>query len=141
MYTDEIVRMSSSLLASLGVRLGEEDLYSQLLAAVKDKRLGRDVVTNQFVSDLSDRTDGKRTFGLSGHTLPSDDSKTGFPHSGILGRSGQVPLRGFHHQTTGNWRSAEKSPQAAFLILCVSCMVVSCGSCGGVTLVEEQPSS
>ena len=68
MYTDEIVRMSSSLLASLGVRLGEEDLYSQLLAVVKDKRLGRDVVTNQFVSDLSDRTDGKRTFGLSGHT-------------------------------------------------------------------------
>ena len=62
--------MSSSLLASLGVRLGEEDLYSQLLAAVKDKRLGRDVVTNQFVSDLSDRTDGKRTFGLPGNTPP-----------------------------------------------------------------------
>ena len=46
LYTDELVRMSSSLLAGLGVTLDEGNLYSQLLTAVKDKQLGRDVVTN-----------------------------------------------------------------------------------------------
>ena len=46
--------MSSSLLDSLGVGLEEENLYPKLLVAVKEKRLRRDVVTNQFVSEISD---------------------------------------------------------------------------------------
>ena len=35
--------MSFPLLASLGVRLDKENLYTSLLAAVKEKKLGRDV--------------------------------------------------------------------------------------------------
>ena len=35
--------MSFPLLASLGVRLDKENLYTNLLAAVKEKKLGRDV--------------------------------------------------------------------------------------------------
>ena len=41
--TDDLVRMSFPLLASLGVRLDKENLYTNLLAAVKEKKLGRDV--------------------------------------------------------------------------------------------------
>ena len=52
--------MSSSLLASLGVGLDEENLYSQLLVAVKEKKLRRDVVTNQFVSEISERMGEQR---------------------------------------------------------------------------------
>ena len=54
MNTDDLVRMSFPLLASLGVRLDKENLYTNLLAAVKEKNLGRDVITNQFVSEISD---------------------------------------------------------------------------------------
>ena len=50
--TDDPVRMSSSVLASLGVRL-DKNLYPNLLAAVKEKRLGRDAVTYQLVSEIS----------------------------------------------------------------------------------------
>ena len=52
------VRMSSSVLVSLGVRLDnldKEGFYSELLAAVKERKVGRDVVTNQFISEISDR--------------------------------------------------------------------------------------
>ena len=40
--------MSFPLLASLGVRLEKENLYNNLLSAVKEKNLGWDVITNQF---------------------------------------------------------------------------------------------
>jgi len=39
--SDDLVRMSFPLLASLGVRLEKENLYNNLLAAVKEKNLGR----------------------------------------------------------------------------------------------------
>ena len=35
--------------------LEEEDLYSELLAVVKEKQLGRDVVTNEFVLEIKDK--------------------------------------------------------------------------------------
>ena len=59
--------MSFPLLASLGVRLDKENLYTNLLAAVKEKNLGRDVITNQFVSEISDAM-GKRAQGHSVQT-------------------------------------------------------------------------
>ena len=52
--TDDLVRMSSSVLASLGVGPEKENLYPNLLAAVKENNLGRDVVTCQFISEISD---------------------------------------------------------------------------------------
>ena len=61
------MRMSFPLLASLGVRLEKENLYNNLLAAVKEKNLGRDVITNQFVSEISDAM-GKRAQGHSVQT-------------------------------------------------------------------------
>ena len=59
--------MSFPLLASLGVRLDKENLYTNLLAAVKEKNLGRDVITNQFVSEINDAM-GKRAQGHSVQT-------------------------------------------------------------------------
>ena len=41
--------MNSTVLASLGVRLDQEDLHSELLAVVKERKLGREVVTNQLI--------------------------------------------------------------------------------------------
>ena len=64
--------MSFPLLASLGVRLDKENLYTNLLAAVKEKNLGRDVITNQFVSEISDAM-GKRA---QGHSVQSSGLMT-----------------------------------------------------------------
>ena len=47
------------MLASLGVSLDKENLYPNLLAAVKEKNLGRDVVTCKFVSEISDMMDAQ----------------------------------------------------------------------------------
>ena len=66
------MRMSFPLLASLGVRLEKENLYNNLLAAVKEKNLGRDVITNQFVSEISDAM-GKRA---QGHSVQSSGLMT-----------------------------------------------------------------
>ena len=46
--------MNSTVLASLGVRLDQEDLHSELLAVVKERKLGREVVTNQFILEIRD---------------------------------------------------------------------------------------
>ena len=66
------MRMSFPLLVSLGVRLEKENLYNNLLAAVKEKNLGRDVITNQFVSEISDVM-GKRA---QGHSVQSSGLMT-----------------------------------------------------------------
>ena len=56
--------MNSTVLASLGVRLDQEDLHSELLALVKERKLGREVVTNQFILEIRDHLEVRGRGGI-----------------------------------------------------------------------------
>ena len=82
--------MSTPLLASLGLRLEAEDLYSELLAIMKEKPIGRDVVTNQFVLEIrekvglqgpggSNKSSGKITVKQACHILAFLADRVRFP--------------------------------------------------------------
>ena len=58
------LQMNPTLLASLGVRLDQEDLHSELLAVVKERKLGREVVTNQFILEIRDQLEVRGPGGI-----------------------------------------------------------------------------
>ena len=63
--------MSSSAFSSLGLGVLKGDVYKEVLAAVIDRNLGPDVVTNQFVLELKSYA-AKQCNGKDRESLPPD---------------------------------------------------------------------
>ena len=87
--------MNSTVLASLGVRLDQEDLHSELLAVVKERKLGREVVTNQFILEIRDQLEvrgpggiirkaGRITRRQACHILAFSADQTRFPNEDLI---------------------------------------------------------
>ena len=87
--------MNSTVLASLGVRLDQEDLHSELLAVVKERKLGREVVTNQFILEIRDQLEvrgpggiirkaGRITRRQACHILAFLADQTRFPNEDLI---------------------------------------------------------
>ena len=100
--------MSPSAFGSLGLGVLKGNVYKEVLDVVKDRNLGPDVVTNQFVLELRSYVAEQRK-GKGKEDLPPDkmtirQACVGLHEEGG-GQAGQLPEEGGGKTDPEGWRS------------------------------------